>query len=163
MMHAIFNAEMRTPGRKGLAAALMLALLMGLGGCGKDTGSDYPSEGSLVAPVALPPATTAGTPVTWSGTVGAVHSYYMVDVSNTLKYVVGLRGLSADADLFVNLTPAFTPITVVCASANLDANAETCDWTIPGAILIAPLNTLYIMVKAVDPKGAQFTLEVSPQ
>ena len=162
MMHKNFKADRRTPGRVGLAA-LLLALLVGMAGCGKDTGADYPSEGSLLAPLVLPPATAAGTPVTWSGTVGAVHSYYQVEVSNTLKYVVGLRGLSSDADLLVNLAPTFTPITVVCASMNLDANAETCDWTVPGAILIAPLNILYILVKAVDPKGAQFTLEVSPQ
>ncbi|MDH4248569.1 MAG: hypothetical protein OEW39_12230 [Deltaproteobacteria bacterium] len=149
-----------------MVSALLVVLLMALSACGKNTGPDHTSEGTILAPVVLPPAKLASTPVTWSGTVGSVHSYYQVEIDPALKYLVTLRGLSADADLFIYAAPGFVSNTAICASVLLDTNTEVCDWSgtgVEAVPLVAPLGQLYILVKAVDPQGAVFTLEVVPK
>ena len=144
-----------------IVAALLVAHLAMLSGCGKTTGTEYTSEGSLMSPLALPDALTSGIPVTWDGTVGALPSYYFVNINPLLKYRVSMTGLSADADLYVYAAPLFVNTTAICASVTLDTNAEICDWT--GAVPMMPVPQLYLLVKSVDPAGAQFTLDISPQ
>ena len=138
------------PGAWLPAAALVLSLLLlGVGGCSSDDEDVYVSEGAIATPVDL----GSTLPVTYSGTVGASPSYYMVTVLDLTSYIITLTGLRYDADLVVYAEANQFVGPALCASVSLGTAEESC-------AVISAGTTLFIMVPSHSEFGSGFSLSV---